>query len=593
VTPAPRGGIIQLVRSADALAAALGYAHRGWFVLPLHWAIDGLCSCGQADCESPAEHPCTEHGLDDASTDPDTVRKWWRLWPEANIGIRMGKGLLALEVSRLNGGDETLRDLERDLGRLPDTVTVLTGDGGECFIFTVTQDFDKVYAETRAIGPGLNVRWNGGYIAAPPSRHISGRPYEWEIGHGPDDIPLTSLPEVHAGYLAALRENHLEDLRKSGLSHSTIEQLGFFSVTPQMVNGLLRRTDLNSFGLVIQYPRVPIQEYVRVKLDNPPLDSRGKPIKYMNPPGAMPRAYIPPQTAEAIKRGAALLITEGEKKAAKADQDGFPCIGIGGVWNFKQKRGGLIPDLAEIHWSEKGVWLVYDDDYHVKTNVQQAAQRLACELTARGALVYVVPLPEGGAGDKVGLDDFLVANGKESLWALLYRAKPFVDSRAAGRRGTWLAKGAQRGYRHAFLGYLALKMRHEDWPKAPALAVLRAINANNKAKSRLPNEEIDAVAWLWNRRAWPKYPLGGVRKGVVAVRTVLSRPKLEACQFLLRTIPQEGRIAAEDAYDAAERKGISRKTLERAKDKMKVKSIQEGRKWWWEWETPPGAAPAI
>jgi len=44
------------------------------------------------------------------------------------------------------------------------------------------------------IGPGIDVRGDGGYIVAPPSRHITGRDYAISVDHHPDLIPLAELP---------------------------------------------------------------------------------------------------------------------------------------------------------------------------------------------------------------------------------------------------------------------------------------------------------------------------------------------------------------------------------------------------------------
>ena len=72
------------------LVAAQSYAAIGWRVVPIHSAVDGRCSCRQADCGSPAKHPRTQHGVKDATTDPTAVAQWWRRWPDANIAVATG-----------------------------------------------------------------------------------------------------------------------------------------------------------------------------------------------------------------------------------------------------------------------------------------------------------------------------------------------------------------------------------------------------------------------------------------------------------------------------------------------------------------------
>ena len=44
------------------------------------------------------------------------------------------------------------------------------------------------------MGPGLDVKADGGYVVAPPSIHPSGDLYTWEVEHHPDDVPLAECP---------------------------------------------------------------------------------------------------------------------------------------------------------------------------------------------------------------------------------------------------------------------------------------------------------------------------------------------------------------------------------------------------------------
>src|SRR3954451_3852186 len=104
----------------ELLVAALSYAVAGWPVLPLHTPRPGgACSCARHDCASPAKHPRTEHGLNDASTDPGQIAAWWRHWPDANVGVRTGE-LVVIDIDGATGR-RSLRALEAAHGTLPAT----------------------------------------------------------------------------------------------------------------------------------------------------------------------------------------------------------------------------------------------------------------------------------------------------------------------------------------------------------------------------------------------------------------------------------------------------------------------------------------
>lgn len=182
-------------REASLSEAALKYASRGWHVLPLHWPVNGHCSCGNLECSSQAKHPLTQHGLTDASINPKTIQEWWAKWPEANIGIRTGaiSGLVVLDIDPRHDGDESLIALETKHGELPHTVESLTGGGGRHIFFQHPGGNFSNKVKLFDLS-GIDIRGDGGYIVAPPSLHISGRGYVWEVLSHPDDIPIESFP---------------------------------------------------------------------------------------------------------------------------------------------------------------------------------------------------------------------------------------------------------------------------------------------------------------------------------------------------------------------------------------------------------------
>jgi hypothetical protein len=182
------------------LRFALGYGRRGWPVFPLHSIRDRRCTCSQTECSSPGKHPRTEHGLKDASTDRETIERWWGEWPDANVGIRTGavSGLVVLDIDPRHGGDESLAALERQHGPLPDTPQSLTGGGGRHALFA--HPGSSSVRNKVGIACGLDLRGDGGYIVAPPSLHVRGQRYAWDLAAHPRSLAPAPLP----GWLLAL-----------------------------------------------------------------------------------------------------------------------------------------------------------------------------------------------------------------------------------------------------------------------------------------------------------------------------------------------------------------------------------------------------
>jgi hypothetical protein len=157
--------------------AACEYADRGWHVLPL---LPG---------RKPPLGRLVPNGLTQATDDLATVFRWWKREPRANIGIvARPSGMLILDIDPRHGGDEELYELERDLGKLPETVSAETGGGGAHYLVKHPGgDF------VGKLGEGVDVR-DMAYIVAPPSIHPeTRRAYAWDLG--PDDVELAELSD--------------------------------------------------------------------------------------------------------------------------------------------------------------------------------------------------------------------------------------------------------------------------------------------------------------------------------------------------------------------------------------------------------------
>lgn len=163
------------------LDAALAYAARGWQVFPCHTPIPAGCSCRQPGCSSPGKHPRPTRGLRDATTDQQSIERWWTRWPGANVAIRTGaeSGLVVLDIDPPHGGHTSLAAVVAEHGALPRGRTVRTGSGGAHIYLAHPGVKVRNNAGTK-LGPGIDVRGDGGYVIAPPSRHASGAVYAWE-----------------------------------------------------------------------------------------------------------------------------------------------------------------------------------------------------------------------------------------------------------------------------------------------------------------------------------------------------------------------------------------------------------------------------
>jgi hypothetical protein len=159
------------------LAAALAYARRGWAVLPCHTPHGTGCSCGHADCGSPGKHPRIRGGLTNATRNPDQLQRWWARWPNANVAVRTGaiSGIVVVDIDPDHGGTQSMRRLVDRHGPLPAGLRVRTGSGGWHLYFA--HPGITIANSAGAIAPGIDIRGDGGYIIAPPSRHHRGGIY--------------------------------------------------------------------------------------------------------------------------------------------------------------------------------------------------------------------------------------------------------------------------------------------------------------------------------------------------------------------------------------------------------------------------------
>jgi hypothetical protein len=150
-------------------AAAIEYAWCGIAVFP---------------CRPEDKAPYTGHGYKDATTRKHMIQLWWKEWPKALIGIPQGSVTGQLTVD-LEGPDKpgidvdgitTWNKLEAEHGAAPDTLTIATPSRGRHLRFKHVDGIRSI--GLGRIGPGIEIKAEGGYVIASPSRLADGRCYE-------------------------------------------------------------------------------------------------------------------------------------------------------------------------------------------------------------------------------------------------------------------------------------------------------------------------------------------------------------------------------------------------------------------------------
>ena len=259
-TPSPRSNDDNS-RREKLIAAATWYTETlSLTVIPLHYPINGLCSCGDSDCRSPGKHPAVRQGFL-TNTDlqvhsgKDAAEVWEsRPW---NIGVLVGAhfGLFVFDVDPRHGGTESLADLRNDLHDVVDfdaTYHYNTSGGGAHYYFKVDVDDRDAWQKIRKVKfnlrPGIEFKAPAGLVVAAPSLHVSGEFYT-RPATAPNEIKTFSSQEIDRmlSVLTPKRRQHaLTSISHAGISHTSGQQYSF--------------KDLAEMDLSVDYYKTAIQD---------------------------------------------------------------------------------------------------------------------------------------------------------------------------------------------------------------------------------------------------------------------------------------------------------------------------------------------
>ena len=135
---------------SDKLKHALNLAGQGYRVFPL---------------EPDGKVPLIAEWQHKATADQKQVLAWWHIWPDANIGVATGQGLVVLDADCKDGkhGLDSLDML--DMLGLPESLRVTTPTGGVHVDLTTDPDL-KVPNSVDSLRdyPDVDVRGENGFV---------------------------------------------------------------------------------------------------------------------------------------------------------------------------------------------------------------------------------------------------------------------------------------------------------------------------------------------------------------------------------------------------------------------------------------------
>lgn len=181
------------------LTVALGYAAAGWPVFLLGRSKRPLANCancpgeGQPGAHDPQGCTClTCHGFYAATRDRKAIGRMFSLEPRGMLAIRTGaaSSLVVIDIDPRNDGTRCLTML-REQGMLPPTRHVRTGGYGWHLYYRHPGPHIRISGGRNRLGPGIDVKADGGYVVAPPAIHpITREPYTW----ADPTSPISEMP---------------------------------------------------------------------------------------------------------------------------------------------------------------------------------------------------------------------------------------------------------------------------------------------------------------------------------------------------------------------------------------------------------------
>jgi hypothetical protein len=154
------------------------------------------------------------HGCLDATTDIEAIERWWTAYPDANIGIATGRGLLVIDVDPRKS-DRWLESLQALA--IPRTFTTKTWSGGWHLYLSMPPD-SRITIGADLL-PGIDWRGNSGYVVAVGSV-VGGALYEIA-----NNVPIAAAPSTLLERLRTASGKRRDLVRSTRVEHEGTDRM--------------------------------------------------------------------------------------------------------------------------------------------------------------------------------------------------------------------------------------------------------------------------------------------------------------------------------------------------------------------------------
>jgi len=589
---------IETERENRRLKAALEYKNRFRFsVIPVDKQKEPLIKWGK---------------FQRIRASDEEIRRWFRNWPDANIGIVTGNvsDLLVIDMDK----KEATKDV---LSVLPDSFKApmaRTPRGGRHFYFR----YDARMRTVVGIIPGIDIRAEGGYILAPPSVGSTGARYKWL--EKPSDTEIPPMPQKLLDLLVACQsERRAKREPNDGFLTQGRRDDDLFHTALELARAGVGRAEIEARILHLAATAKPPFDRKEALIK---VESAFKRLKKMGSQSASPvlrtlseiaprrvgwlwRDRIPrgkltviagdpdvgksilsifiaarvttgsgwPDTEDTTRPKSVILLTAEDGLAdtvrLRADAAGADASKIKILDGVRTPTGRETSFSLESHIEvlEKAIREITDVDLIIIDPISAYLGRTQDRNTELRSLIFS-PLTK--LAERYNVTILAITHYNKNLDAKSLQRIIGSTAYAAAPRSVWGIFKISRGEEPDRRLFVPLKANLSKNPSALAFSI-------TEDRKRRPKVVFDPTP----------ISLDALRDYIVGKEEGISA--LEEAMEMLRELLKNGRVESSIVLEKARQQGISEMTLRRAKDALGVKSrkgkSQDGFKWFY--ELPP------